>query len=293
MDTYKLPTPLAATFDGFIRSLVAKNRTPATLYGYRIDLTQFLTWLAENTTAKAPGDVTRTDVSEYLAERGQAGISGMSRARNLAVIREYFRYLADAGTIKRSPAEGVTTPKREKRGRNYLSQEAYTKLLGHAAGDPRDHCILQVFLQTGVRVSELAGLSVDDVDLERGILRVTGKGMADRDIPLTLKAAQALRIWLKARPQTEHHALFLNRYGEPLGVRGIQKLVTRYRRGAGIDKRITPHSLRHTFATQKARMGVSAFQLRDYLGHANLATTQLYVHLGQVEAKKVMEDTSL
>src|SRR3712207_2189170 len=101
MNSYQLPTPFAATLDGFLRSLVAKNRTLATVSGYRIDLTQFLTWLAENTPAKAPADVSRSDITEYLAERGQAGISGLSRARNLAVIREYFRYLLDAGAIKR------------------------------------------------------------------------------------------------------------------------------------------------------------------------------------------------
>jgi integrase/recombinase XerC len=220
-------------------------------------------------------------------------VSGLSRARNLAAIKEYFRYLVAAGTITSSPVESIVPPKREKRGRNYLSQEAYTRLLSMAAGTPRDYAILQVFLQTGVRVSELAALTVDDVDLDRGVLRVTGKGMADRDIPLSKKAAAALRLWLVARPASEYRALFLNRFEQPMGVRGVQKLVERYRQGAGIEKRITPHSLRHTFGTQKARMGATAFQLRDFLGHANLATTQLYVHLSQEDGKKVMEATSL
>ena len=148
-------------------------------------------------------------------------------------------------------------------------------------------------MQTGIRVSELATLTVDDVDLERGLLRVTGKGMADRDIPLNKKATAALRLWRSARSVTEHRVLFTNRFGEPMGVRGIQKLVERYRRGTGIERRITPHSLRHTFATHKARQGVNAFQLRDYMGHATVATTQLYVHLGQEEARRVMEQTSL
>ena len=142
-------------------------------------------------------------------------------------------------------------------------------------------------------MSELATLTVDDVDLERGLLRVTGKGMADRDIPLNKKACAALRLWLGARRPAEHRVLFTNRFAEPMGVRSIQKLVERYRRGAGIARRITPHSLRHTFATHKARQGVNAFQLRDYMGHATVATTQLYVHLGQDEARKVMEATSL
>src|SRR5215217_5503376 len=293
MTSTPLPIAFTATLESFLRSLVAKNRTPATLTGYRSDVGNFLSWLCENTPCGHPQEVTRTDVTEYLAERDQAGISGLSRARNLAAIKEYFRYLVDAGTLTSSPVEGIIPPKREKRGRNYLSQEAYTKLLQLAAGTPRDYAILQVFLQTGVRVSELATLTVEDVDLERGLVRVTGKGLADRDIPLNKKAVAALRLWRAARTPSEHRVLFTNRFGAPLGVRGIQKLVQRYRGAAGIEKRITPHSLRHTFATHKARQGVGAFQLRDYLGHATVATTQLYVHLGQEEAKRVMEATSL
>jgi site-specific recombinase XerD len=293
MDNTPLPLPFHATLEAFLRSLGAKNRTPATVTSYRSDVAGFLSWLCENTSCAHPQEVTRTDVTEYLAERGQAGVSGISRARNLAAIKEYFRYLVDAGTLTSSPVEAIVPPKREKRGRNYLSQEAYTKLLSMAAGTPRDYAILQVFLQTGVRVSELAGLTVDDVDLERGNLRVTGKGMADRDIPLSKKAIAALRLWLTARPASEYPTLFLNRFNQPMGVRGIQKLVERYRQGAGIEKRITPHSLRHTFGTQKAKLGVTAFQLRDFMGHANLATTQLYVHLSQEDGKKVMDATSL
>ena len=281
MNTTSLPLPFAVSLESFIRSLVAKNRTPATLTSYRSDVGGFLSWLCQTTPCGQPQEVTRTDVTEYLAERGQAGVSGLSRARNLAAIKEYFRYLVDAGTVTSSPAEHIIPPKREKRGRNYLSQEAYTKLLQLAAGTPRDYA------------SELATLTVDDVDLDHGLLRVTGKGMADRDIPLNKKACAALRLWVGARRPAEHRVLFTNRFGAPMGVRSIQKLVERYRRGAGIEKRITPHSLRHTFATHKARQGVNAFQLRDYLGHASVATTQLYVHLGQDEARKVMEATSL
>jgi site-specific recombinase XerD len=264
MNTTPLPLPFTATLESFLRSLVAKNRTPATLTGYRSDVGNFLSWLCDTTPCAHPQEVRRTDVTEYLAERGQAGVSGLSRARNLAAIREYFRHLVDDGRLTTSPAEGIVTPKREKRGRNYLSEEAYTKLLNLAGGTPRDYAILQLFLQTGVRVSELAALSLDDMDLDQGMLRVTGKGMADREIPLNRKAVWALRTWQAAR-----------------------------RRASGIEKRITPHSLRHTFATEKARRGIGAFQLRDFLGHASVATTQIYVHLSKTEAKKLMEATSL
>ncbi len=125
------------------------------------------------------------------------------------------------------------------------------------------------------------------------MLHVRGKGLKDRDIPLAKKAIAALKIWLTVRSDTPHRTLFLNRYDGPITVRGVQKLVDRYRRGAGMTKHITPHSLRHTFATEKYNRGVSPFQLRDYLGHASVATTQIYVHLAQKDAKKVMEATSL
>ncbi len=169
MTTTSLPLSFAATLESFLRSLVAKNRTPATLTSYRSDVSGFLSWLCETTPCAHPQEVSRTDLTEYLAERGQAGVSGLSRARNLAAIKEYFRYLVDAGVITSSPVEGITPPKREKRGRNYLSQEAYTKLLQLAAGSPRDYAILQVFLQTGVRVSEL-------VSLTQGFLKVQRAG---------------------------------------------------------------------------------------------------------------------
>ena len=255
MNTIPLPLPFTAPLESFMRSLVAKNRTPATLASYRSDVSGFLSWLCDTTPCGQPQEVTRSDVTEYLAERGQAGVSGLSRARNLAAIEEYFRYLIDAGTITSSPVEGIVATKREKRGRNYLSQEAYTKLLQLAAGTPRDYAILQVFLQTGVRVPELATLTVDDADLERGMLRVTGKGMADRDIPLNTKATAALRLWLGARRPAEHRVLFTNRFEEPMAVRSLQKLVERYRRGAGIMRRITPHSLRHTSPRTKPSRG--------------------------------------
>ena len=200
MNSTPLPLPFAASLQNFMRSLVAKNRTPATLTSYRSDVGAFLSWLCENTPCGHPQEVSRADITEYLAERGAAGVSGLSRARNLAAIKEYFRYLVETGLVQSSPVDGIIPPKREKRGRNYLTQEAYTKLLQLAAGTPRDYAILQTFLQTGIRVSELATLTVEDVDLERGLLRVTGKGMANRDIPLNKKAtAMAGRSATSAR----------------------------------------------------------------------------------------------
>ncbi len=199
----------------------------------------------------------------------------------------------DRGLLAASPAAQVPKPKREKRGRTYLSQDGYRQLLALAGGHPRDYAILQTFLQTGVRVSELVSLTVADVDFALGVLHIRGKGLKDRDVPLVKPAVGALKLWLDHRPASASDALFLTQYGEPLRVRRVQKLVAHYRQLAGIPKRITPHSLRHTFATEEAKKGVTAFFLRDLMGHESIATTQLYVQLGTQDTRKVMEATSL
>jgi integrase/recombinase XerC len=202
--------------------------------------------------------------------------------------------LVGTGAIPISPAESVSAPKRERNGRTYLIPEEYTRLLSLAGSNPRDYAILQVFLQTGIRVSELCRLTLSDVDLvDRAVTIRQGKGMADRTIELEKKGLQALRNYLRSRPQSLSDALFLNYQAEPISERGVQKLLAKYVKLAGITKRISPHSLRHTFATYKAERGVSPYQLQQWLGHRNLNTTQIYVHLGKQNSRKVMEFTSL
>lgn len=286
---------LELTVEAFLRSLVGKNRSPATLRAYGADLRAFTTWLRENDDVlDHPGGVRRADIEAYLSTLGKAGISGVSRARKLAAIREYFRFLEDHGAIPRSPAAGIATPRREKRARTYLRSEEYNQLLSLAGASPRDYAILQVFLQTGVRVSELCALTLDDIDLSGRNLRVRGgKGMADRDIELEKKAVAALRSWLTLRPRVGWDHLFLNYQGEPFSERGVRKLLAKYRVHADLSKKATPHTLRHTFASIKVQRGVSLRQVQEWLGHKNLNTTQLYTHLDRQDAHKAMEATSL
>jgi site-specific recombinase XerD len=286
---------IESTLDLFLRTLEAKNRSSATMQAYRTDLRQFVTWLREtNITIEAPADVERLDVTEYLAHLSERGLSGVSRARKLAAIREYFRFAHIEQLIDRSPVEGIDTPRTEKRTRNYLTPEEYHRLLSAAGGNPRDYCILMLFLQTGIRVSELCALTLGDIDLATKTLEVrSGKGMQGRLIELEKKGTQALKSWLSVRPESSSERLFLNRVQQPLGERGVQKLLAKYCQLAGITKRISPHSLRHTFASYKAEAGVSPFQLQQWLGHSSLDTTQIYVHLARKNAKKMMEATSL
>jgi integrase/recombinase XerC len=281
------------TYEQFLMDLSGKTRSGLTIRCYGIDVSQFLRWLLENDlTVGHPADITKAHLSEYLSSLSDQGLSGQTRARKLAVIKEYFRFLVGQGILPVSPAESVNAPKRERNGRNFLTVSEYTRLLSLAGSNPRDYAILQVFLQTGIRVSELCKLAISDVDLIDATLTIR-QGMADRTIELEKKALLALRNHLINRPQSLSDALFLNYQGEPISERGIQKLLAKYVKLAGITKRISPHSLRHTFATYKAERGVSFYQLQQWLGHWNLNTTQIYVHLGKQNSRKVMEFTSL
>jgi integrase/recombinase XerC len=285
---------IAKAIERFLRSLEAKNRAELTITTYGGDLSAFAQWLTENNfLATTVDQVERADITEYLAALGKQGISGTTRAKKLASIRELFRYLVAEEQLGKSAAEGVDTPKREKHHPVFLQQTEYAGMLYQASGHPRDVAILQVFLQTGIRVSELCGLRLADADLANRRLQVMGKGMVTREIELEKKVTQALRSWLKVRDDVDSDHLFLNRYGGPIGERAIQLLVAKYRQAAGITKKAGCHSLRHTFATHKAEHGVSPWRLREWLGHAHINTTQIYVHIGKQNARRQMEATSL
>src|SRR4051794_16224149 len=196
------PTPLPAAFEtsreAFLASLIGKNRSEATLRAYSADIGQFVQFLTENNVCiVSPADVTRDDVTEYLTQLGKRGLSGVTRARKLAALREYFRFLLARGALTTSPLEHIDTPKKERTNRTVLRAEEYHKLLSLAGGNARDFAIFQVFLQAGLRVSELCALAIADIDLKAGTLLVReGKGQAAREIPLEKKATQAIKSYL-------------------------------------------------------------------------------------------------
>src|SRR5665811_378672 len=294
-NTQPVPQPFVEAIERFIRVQEGRNRSPQTLRAYRSDLAQLAGWLyADNPYLTDPVDVTTDDLNEFLAELAHRGLSGVSRARKLAAIREFYRWLTNSGAIAHSPVDAVDTPKRERKSRTYLTPEEYNRLLAAAGAHPRDFCILTLFIQSGIRISELCELRLHDIDLDAGTLTVrVGKGMAARTIELEKKGMRASKTWLSMRPSTYYDHLFLNRDEEPLKEWGVRDLLHKYCVQAGITKRVTPHSLRHTFASAKAQSGVSPFQLKDCLGHARLDTTSIYVHMAKQNAKKVMEATSL
>ncbi len=286
---------LEAALEQFERDLRGKNRSPSTIRAYRSDLKQLIAYIHEtNVVIAEPSQVERIDLVEFLADLADQQVSGTSRARKTAAIREFFRFLVENGSIEKSPAATLKISKKEQKTRVYLEQPEYNQMLVLAGANLRDLAILQVFLQTGVRVSELCQLRLDDIQFEaRKLVVRAGKGMVGREIELEKKVIGALKNYLKVRPKTDSPYLFLNRWNQQIGERGVRDIVLKYRNAAGIKKSASCHSLRHTFATAKARQGVSAFRLKEWLGHSKLDTTQIYVHLGREGAQKVMEETSL
>lgn len=291
-----LPTsPLLPQLEGFLRSLDGRNCSPATVRAYATDLAQLVGWLWTTFSPDIlPEEVQRADLEDFLYSLSRNGLTGLTRARKLAAIRAFFRYLKGHGVIGSSPAEELEIPKKERKQQVWLHADEYAEMVNQAADNPRDRAILQVFLQTGIRISELCDLTLTDLDLAGKTLYVRqGKGMVARAIPLEKKALAALSTWLKLRGQAADDHLFLNRYDEPISQRGVRKLVTKYREAAGITKKATPHSFRRTFADHKARAGIPLPDLMDWMGHKKLSTTQGYINPNAVNKRKLMEATSL
>ena len=286
--------PFTECLESFLRTLRARNLSSNTITAYGADVGQFTSWVVStDVSITRPDQVTRSTITDYLAHLAGNGSSGVTRARKLASLREFFRCLTKEGVISVSPAASVEMPIKERKQRVYLRPDEFSKMLAVAGGNPRDFAILQLFLQTGIRVSELVNLRTGDVDFEGRTITITGKGRNQREIVLEKKGTQALANYLDRRPDSFDDHLFLSYQGTGLSLTAVKKLVIKYRDLAGISKRISCHSLRHTFATYKASRGVSAFQLKEWLGHSSISTSAIYVHLAKQDGRKQMEATSL
>ncbi len=285
---------LQQTVPLFIRSLSGRNVSQYTATAYKTDVSQFLAWvLANDGTVLSPAHLTRSHITDFLSSLADQGRTGVTRARKLAAMREYCKFLTEQGVIPSSPATTIKMPKKEKKQKTYLRPDEYSKMLAAAGGNPRDFCILQLFLQTGIRVSELIAIELSDLDLAERILTVHGKGKKERNIVLVKKAMQAVQSYLCVRPKTGDQHVFLNYEGAGLSVRGVRKIVDKYVKLAGIQKKISCHGLRHTFGTTKAVLGMNAFQLKELFGHSSIQTSVEYVHIGTLDLRKAMEQTSL
>lgn len=261
-----------------------RNVSPHTLKAYRIDLEMFFQFVGkeEGKEVNLEG-VTHLLVRRYLASLTKDSMKS-TMGRKLASIRSFFKYLVREGKAGKNPAELVNTPKKENRAPFHLTIDEVTALVT-APGERRiltlrDRAILETLYSCGIRVSELTGLDVGGVDLDEAIVQVMGKGGKERIIPLGSHAREALEDYLRARrgpPRDE--PLFLNWRGGRLTPRSVGRIVDRYMRRIATMKKVSPHTLRHTFATHLLEGGADLRAIQEMLGHASLSTTQKYTHV--------------
>jgi integrase/recombinase XerC len=290
--------------DAFLRFLALnRNRSRHTVLAYGSDLTQFLAYAAEwagvRPSALDPSVLDRAIVRGFLGQIHARGQSPTTAARKLSAVRAFLRYLRRESVIAGDPAALVAAPKRGVRMPAHLSEDEMRRLLEAPSADlplgRRDRAVLELFYASGLRLGELAGLDLDDVNLSERMVRVLGKGGKERLVPLNASAAAALRLYLKdravliqgARGDRGRHPLFVNYRGTPLGARSIDRLVRRHVAACSARLGISPHALRHTFATHLLQRGADLRAIQELLGHARLSTTQRYTHVNAAQLLEV------
>jgi integrase/recombinase XerD len=275
--------PRDPELDAFL-ALLAATRAPRTVEAYRRDLTDLATWLGTRSLAAA----TAEEIEHYLAELRAEGRSAATIARRTAAARSFFRHLVLLGKRSDNPAAAVALPRKRRRLPRTLSPSEAERLIDAAAGTSpralRDRALVELLYGAGLRVGEAVGLGKTDVDLERRLVRATGKGAKDRVVPLGRAAADALRRYLsRGRPHLDRRRrpeLFLNAHGGALTRAGVFLVLRKLAAKAGLDpERIHPHLLRHSFATHLLEGGADLRSVQEMLGHADLATTELYTHV--------------
>ena len=286
-----LPAPAAAALDGFVGALTGRNASRGTIVEYRRNASEFLAFLAARGTDWAVPD--RATVRAYLATLSDRGLAPSSVAGRLAAVRSLYRHALRRGLIERDPLAGVRAPRRPSRLPRVLSvDEAERLVTAPRRGEVRDEALarrdgamLELLYATGMRISELAGLTLDRLDLGGRRCRVVGKGTKERELLFGTPAADALRHYLDvARPILAARgdaggAVFLNASGTPLSARGARLVIDRWVERIGAPARTSPHTLRHSFATHLLEGGADLRVVQELLGHANLGTTQIYTHL--------------
>jgi integrase/recombinase XerC len=292
-----------------------ENASLHTVRAYESDLSQFLQFLSTHAARRraelTAADVTHHSIREFLGDLHKRGNSRASAARKLAAIRTFGRYLRREGFLEGDPAALVGTPKRESRLPAHLGEAEMSRLLEMPdATQPlgrRDRAILELFYASGLRLSELVGLDVDDLNLSGRVVRVLGKGGKQRLVPFNRSAEAAVRAWLKdwelfrqqaaaaqpsparaarrasAASRRQREPLFLNYQGTRLSTRSVDRLVRKYVTACSTRFGISPHALRHSFATHLLERGADLRAIQELLGHSRLSTTQRYTHLSAAQ----------
>jgi len=264
-----------------------------TLTAYRTDLLQYGEFLHRHDVG--PAEAKPADVSDFLAELAtEGGCSAATINRKAACLRSFYRHLRRQDVLTDDPTANLAAPRRGKKLPHVLGMGEVKRLLEGANGSDaialRDRALLEVMYACGLRASEATGLEVTDPDLRRGFVRAHGKGSKDRIVPLGREATAALRRYLnRGRPElvgaNGERKLFVNFRGGPLTRQGLYKIIRRHARDAGLEGKMSPHTLRHTFATHLLAGGCDLRSVQEMLGHADIATTQMYTHLSGEEIK--------
>jgi len=271
---------------------IEKNVAPNTLLNYISDIENFASFVK----AKLIEDIDYLTLRRYLAELKQRNLSKRSIARKLSALRTFFKFLYRDGYIKSNPTRNTQTPKLDKKLPVFLDEKNVIKFITSPPSEEingmRDAAILETLYSTGIRVSELTGLNLLDVDFISGIIKVLGKGRVQRLTPIGDKALTKIREYLAARDKRirpKDKAVFLNKFCKRLSERGIRRIVDKYIKLTAIEQKISPHSLRHSFATHLLNSGADLRSVQELLGHKNLSTTQIYTHVSAERMKSVYD----
>lgn len=272
-----------------------QGASPRTIEAYRRDVVRCAAYLQEQGITTAH-DITPAALRAFVYHLKDLGLAGSSIRRNISALRTWFRVLLAEGLVHADPTERLDSPQRWRTLPEVLSVDDVTRLLAAPQLDERlafrDRAMLELAYGAGLRVSEWIGLAVKDVLLEDGLVRVFGKGSKERLVPIGRSAIGAVAVYTRElRPVLERGAgkgiLFLNGQGKPLTRMGAWKILRKYVEQAGIEKRVSPHTLRHSFATHLLEGGADLRAVQEMLGHADIATTQIYTHVDREYLRSV------
>jgi integrase/recombinase XerC len=280
--------------DLFAKALQGANKSRYTIRAYNNDLTQFVTFVSERRVDwQHLSRFSRYDIVEFLTFLGTKNLTGISRARKLSAIKSFFAFLVENSFLTQNVAVTVKSPAKEDKEPAVLQKNEYKALLFEAHDNPRDYAIIMLFLQAGLRVSELVALTLSDVDLENRLLVVRqGKGKKDRSIPLGEQEVTAIKHYLTERVGTDD-ALFTARNATSLDVRSVRYIVAKYMKASGIKKKASVHTLRHTYGAHKINNGMPVEALQGLMGHKRKETTYHYIHLVKTNLRQLQEQTAL
>ena len=280
----------SAAIERFLRFLAAeRGASPLTLKSYREDLRQLEEFL-RSAGCRTPGEASSVILRRFAGGLHAAGYAASSVARKLASTRSFYAFGQREGWVPANPAKPLRSPKRSRKLPKFLTGEEIGRLLAAPqpgrAGGLRDQAILELMYSSGVRVRELVSLDDADLDIRGGTVRVRGKGRRERLGIVGSHAQRALQSWLAARPRPAvapprgaPRPLFTNKFGRRLSVRGVARLLEKHLAAAGLSKRASPHTLRHSFATHLLDAGADIRSVQELLGHKSLVTTQIYTHV--------------